>query len=226
MENNKIAESDKPAIVRKFGPTKRLSDKIKDAKEKLASIDPTQCKHRVAIILDDSGSTAGECWANEVKAVEQLLLSSNFEETSYLLQKLNEGLVSPLLCEYDKIKQKLPNFTSGGTPLARAMTLVLNFDITAAIIVSDGEADDRLTALERAEDFVKRGIKIDTVYVQSLSKDTEAMETLRTIAQKTGGIFMTFEDQEKFSKALAYLNPATRHLLEDKKVRLMLGSGE
>jgi len=220
---------------KKFGPLKSLRDKIaaKEAQNKALAqaLDPKKVPNRIAGILDDSGSTAGDCWNHEIQAFSLLLDQSNFGDTSYLLYKLNEGLVQDLTCNYIDIKIKLANFKSGATPLATAMSRVLHSaPITRAFIVSDGIPDDENGCYMAAELYKEKGIKIDTIFVSSGSiysgEQPDAKDLMRKIADITGGVFMCFDNLGNFSKAVGYLAPAFRDMLENKKLRLQLGSGE
>jgi hypothetical protein len=135
--------------------------------------------------------------------------------------------VSNLSCDYDKLKSLLPKFSSGNTLLAKALEKVLQYNITRAFAISDGIPDSEDACYKVAEQYRERKIILDTVYVKSSPHSSEnARDCMRKIAAIGGGVFLSFDDYGNFNHAIAYLSPGHRSDLNDKNVRLMLGSGE
>lgn len=216
----------------KFGKKKSLKEKIEESDARyqtlISSIDLNKINHRIAVILDDSGSTSGECFNNEVEAFRVILSQSNCVETAYSLIKLNSASQS-LTVDYNLLLKIAPNYGGGGTPIHRALQQALEQSITRIILVSDGEPDNTTACYEEAQKAKSKSIKIDTIFVQSVFSGIgieEAKHVLKEISRITDGIFMSFDKSGNFTKAAAYLTPGNRFLLEDKKIRLMLGSGE
>jgi hypothetical protein len=241
-KDNKLESTEQPEQTEqkasfKFGKRKTLAEKIKDAteahEEAVKNIKPEQLPNRIGIILDDSGSTAGECWKSELLALNAILDRSNALDTSYTLYKLNEGLVQSISIDYDTIKSKASaSFFGYSTPTNKALRDMLPQNCTRLILISDGESDNDTLALQEAEKYKLAGIKIDTVFVEGKGyyggffTSEKAKNFMRLVAATTGGIFMTFDNLANFINAASMLAPAYRGMLEDKKTRLMLGSGE
>lgn len=114
---------------------------------------------------------------------------------------------------------------NGGTPLVSALGYVLaNEPITHAVIISDGDADDRLQSVELAKAFAAKLVKIDTVHIGS---STGGEELLKQIAEITGGIYVKFTDVQSFAKTFSYLSPKKRGLLTSSKNAVaLLGAAE
>lgn len=225
----------KSKISIKFGQTKSLKDKIAENLAEKANLlellDPKKAKHKIAIILDDSGSTIGEVWDKEVQATRQILNNSDYKDTSYVLYKLNEGLVQSLTCDYTEIEKVLPKFVSGATFIAYALDTMCtygnpNFSLDRIILVSDGQPNDAVLIDQNIDRLIQAKIKVDTIFIYAFFPDKTAQELMQRIAAKTGGVYMTFDNMDSFQNAVGYLSPAQYHLLQDKKTRLLLGSKE
>lgn len=73
--------------------------------------------------------------------------------------------------------ESIPN-PAGGTNMYHAFNVLKNHGVQHVIVVSDGDPDDEIAALEAAQ-----GLKVDCCYVGP----DPAPEFLRTLAQRTGG---------------------------------------
>lgn len=105
-----------------------------------------------------------------------------------------------------KYVTEIPN-PGGGTPLHEAIDFAKVEKAGRAIVISDGEPDDRQRALQSAKDF---GGRIDVVFVGTPGSSGE--EFLKMLAEATGG--------ESFTGDLSDPKQLTS------KVLGLLGSGE
>lgn len=99
----------------------------------------------------------------------------------------------------------------GGTPMAPAMMLLLEQQpITRALLISDGDADNPSGAIANAHHYKEAGIQIDCVHIGD-SKGGE--ETLKTIAEITGGNYFKWSKVGAFARNVKYLSPGFKAML-------------
>ena len=114
--------------------------------------------------------------------------------------------------------------TLGNTPLGEAMSRALSiFSITSGIIISDGQQTDGETCFDIAKQYQEAGVPLDCLHI-GMSESGE--ETLKRIAEITGGKYIKFSDVGNFARALKYLQPAYRGLLESENAATLLGAKE
>ena len=114
--------------------------------------------------------------------------------------------------------------TLGNTPLGEAMSKALSeFSITTGIIISDGEQTDGDVCFDLAKDYKEAGIPLDCLHI---GHSENGEETLKKIAEATGGKYLKFSDVGNFAKALKYLQPAYRGLLNSGDAATLLGAKE
>jgi len=182
-----------------------------------------QLPNQIAVMIDLSGSMAGEPVELLEKALQDFIAKSIPSTTAIAVESFPSGVSAPF--SNDKLLM-WTRFTSlragGGTPMADAMRRCLTDDsvskMTRAIIISDGMPDSVQGALDQAQQYKEKNISIDTIHI---GESSSGERVLREIAELTGGIFVKFSDQTKFSQAFAYLLPETRA----QAARLMLTAG-
>lgn len=170
--------------------------------------DVTKFPNRIYLMIDQSGSMAGEPIKLLENAVQDFVQKSNPSDTAIAVKSFPQGTDIELTNDKMKLWMLCMGLTAGGgSPMATCMSDCLGHHntMTRAIIISDGEPDS--SPLEDAKLYAKREIKIDTVHIgDSISGET----TLREIARITGGLFVKFKDIKSFSTAFAFLLPETR----------------
>ena len=177
--------------------------------------------NRIAIMIDLSGSMHGEPVQLLEKALQDFIAKSNQLTTAIAVVSFPGGIYAGF--SNDKLVMwALFNGlkAGGGTPMARAMQRCLDdpniSKMTRAIIISDGQPDETPSA--ETQRFKSRETPVDTIHI---GRTTFGEDVLREISEATGGLFIKFSDQTKFSQAFAYLLPETRA----NAATLMLGAG-
>lgn len=220
MSSDIIKKADAP---KPFIPGQRLTGlaaKRAAAQEKTGAqvvIDPTEMKHRIGIVFDDSSSMGDEQNKDAIAGVEEFLRSCVANETAVAIQPLNkDGL---------RLNSNLPAVaiyvkgirSTGGTPMIRQTNeMLVTNNLTRAIVFSDGAPTDN-----HSEAFYKKlisyRIPIDTVYIPNSYIDPNAESFMRKLAADTDGIYLRFErGKSNFRTAFKYLSPGLRYMLADK----------
>ncbi len=222
-------------------------------KESKEYIKPEQADSRLRIVFDNSGSMAGSKITDAKKGVVEFLRNctpnkdavaihllenpSNYErEDEYeinlarnvSLNILNSVLMTDLTMLASNIDHE--SITAfAGTPLFECIirTVETQPQATRIIAFSDGspnfnDVPNEKTALATA---IEAKIPIDTVYFGPAG--TAGAETMKRIAEKTGGIFLVFDPAKgvNFADALKYLSPVQRLRLMDEKFKADLQAG-
>lgn len=183
--------------------------------EKAALLDdPTKAEHRIGIVFDDSGSMSAEQIADAKEGCEEFLRSCVSETTAVCCYPMNATgfkLTKNLPAMGMLIKNMIPVY--GGTPLVAVTEKMLSENsVNRAIVFSDGQPNSI-----NIDCLLRREVKIDTVYISSGYLDRVAIEFLKNLAEKTGGIYLQFErGKSNFRTAFKYLSPGLRHMLADK----------
>lgn len=115
------------------------------------------------------------------------------------------------ITHYESLKFELGKLRTGGMTLLGGAIKMFN-ELTLpkrAIIVSDGEPGDDWESEVTISVALKR--TIDCIFIGELGGHGE--KTLRTIAERTGGIFYTVDDLDKFQKAMVSLTTENRLML-------------
>lgn len=164
--------------------------------------------NRIAIMIDTSGSMAGDSIRLLERALEDFIQKSNPNDTAIAVESFPEAVRIDLTND----KQKLWLMTmglsaSGGTPMTYAIEYCIkNYRLTRAIIISDGQPDYD-PGTELLTQYVDAHIAIDTVHI---GNSTYGEDCLKRISEATGGLFVKFKDIKSFSTAFAFLLPETR----------------
>jgi len=176
--------------------------------------DPSKCEHRIGIVFDDSGSMSPEQIADAKEGCEEFLRSCGANTTAVCCYPMNiKGfkLTKNLPALGIGIKNMNPGY--GGTPLVATTEKMLDENsLNRAIVFSDGQPNS-----SNIESLLRREIKIDTVYISNGYLDQVAINFLKNLAEKTGGIYLQFErGKSNFRTAFKYLSPSLRHMLSDR----------
>jgi Mg-chelatase subunit ChlD len=215
----------------RFGQGSALHQRMQNSLNQNAqqSVSVAQLPNRIGLMLDVSGSMAGQkiemakaagagfvdqCDPNDTAVAVntfdvtdvRIALSNQFPFTSMEIQRLH---------------------THGGTPMIEAMQDMLhNEPITRGVLVSDGEptSGDPTDEGGVAYSFKEAGIPVDCVHI---GDSDSGEECLKSIAKITGGLYIKFTNIENFSKNFKYLTPRYRALLNDSRsAAKLLGASE
>lgn len=213
---NKLAKKTSLFAGKKVG----LAAKVEEARKNIPP--PNEMANRIGLVFDDSGSMCGEPLAKAKEAVDAFIKSCNPFDTAVALYLLgadqnNRGLTNDLVI-LNMYVQGLdcPN----GTPLFGSMDKLINKEpITRAVVFSDGSPTDGGKEYPQSkavlDQYKQKGIIADTVFIGHPT-DTHSIETMKWIAEYTGGIFLLFKDASTFAKNFKYLAPKFRAMLSDK----------
>jgi len=181
--------------------------------------DVNNLPNRIAIMIDTSGSMAGDSIKNLERALEDFIQKANMTDTAIAVESFPEQVRIELTNDKPRLWFLTMGLKAGAnTPMVEAMQYCLtSYKMTRAIIISDGQPDvDPSTELIAS--YASKEIAIDTVHI-GLSESGEAC--LKRISEATGGLFVKFKDVKSFATAFAFLLPETR----EQAARLLLGSG-
>jgi hypothetical protein len=189
-----------------------------ESRKRMAEVKPEECINRYAIGYDDSGSMMGSM-QDAAKAVAGFLGACSPLETSVAVYPYNmesKGLTNI----FDMVNAFVQGIkATGSTPLWLILARMLDAPITRAIIFSDGSpTDSESDEITKACD---KHIPVDTVYIGSGDSDI-----LKDIAERTGGIYLRFDDTVTFSKQLKYLSPKYVALLSNADLKAKIQRGE
>src|ERR1700742_4359694 len=220
MTDNKLTEQ-RTLGVKKVGIQGLRQQAVNAVKE----LDPTKCANRIGIGFDDSGSMGSEGMKLAKKAVEGFLQACTPQETSVCVFPYNADSQDSLVCIYDQINFYLgPIQSTGNTPLFSNTLEILTKEITRAILFTDGHPDYEDTANNKEKAIllaIERKIPFDCVYIGHGDN-----ELLKEIAERTGGIYVHFDDTTTFSKQMKYLSPKYRALLMNADLKNRIQKGQ
>lgn len=189
------------------------------AKAALAEVKPESVPNRYAIGFDDSGSM-GEQIRDAHKAIAGFLASCSPLETSVAIYPYNRE-AKPLTNMFDVVNAYVSGIkATGGTPLWTILgRMLVEVPLTRGIIFSDGSpTDDETDQIKIARD---KHVPVDTVFIgygESL--------VLNDIAERTGGVYLKFDDITTFGKQLKYLSPKYVALLSNADLKARIERGE
>lgn len=217
----------------KIGPKPGgLAARVAAAKQKaqIEQADALTVPNRICLMLDCSGSMNGEPIVLLRQAVEAYTNACNFRDTSIALEPfpLNYGGTYrqvPLTTNKWLLQtegQKLS--ATGGTPIDSALkNAIENNSITRGVLVSDGSPDSEERAYAQLGPYIETQTPVDTVHI-GISQSGE--EFLKTVAERTGGIYMKFKDIGQFVGAFKYLSPALRGFLVSSDIKEITGADD
>lgn len=196
-------------------------------------IEPSKAEHKVGIIFDDSASMSGTKINDAHAGTEEFLRSCNPSTTAIAIYPMNpeDGHSNvPLTTKMYAAAITVKTWeATGSTPLFHTLDEMMKSEsLTRGIIFSDGSPnydDERLmdAVLTKA---VEKKLPVDTVFIGH-DYDTHAIEIMKTIAERTGGIFLKFDpNKSNFRTAFKYLSPGYRAMLMDKSFVEKLQEGK
>lgn len=231
-DDNKLVTNTSTSLTKPSSPFAAKKSKLQLAAEAAkASLNPQECKEKIFLLVDDSGSMGAAGMKNAKTAVSEFLRVCNPHDTAVGLYSFAPKHYD-LTCDFpllDVLKESLsPDF---GTPLFRTLGLIFEEQkgqdkgFTRVVALSDGAPDyddvDRVSIDAPPESagpiiskFIANHIIIDTVYIGRDLKD-EGARVMEKIAQQTGGIFLHFKEGGTFAAAFKFLAPAFRAILSD-----------
>lgn len=234
------ARKDAPFRVKAVGlQARKQALANKQALEQDIPVDPNKATHRIGILFDDSASMGGTKISDAHAGTEEFLRSCNPKDTAVAVHPMNvEGRYYgsdghrkiPLTNKMYAACVSIKTFRAiGSTPLFSSLQdMITTENLTRGIVFSDGEpnSDDERLMDSVLTIAVEKGISVDTVFIGS-KNDTKAVEIMKTIAERTGGIFMVFEPgKANFRTAFKYLSPGYRAMLADKSFVAKLEEGK
>ena len=230
-ENDKLASSTKNLLVKKvrFGASalhERVAKKqeVQTKREALSHQQVVALPNRIGIMLDCSGSMAGEKIQMARLAAEAFLSNCNPSDTGVAINTFEPTFRINMtnIYSYAQSEVRMMNIT-GGTPMAEAMLDMIQSDpITRAVLVSDGEATGA-DPLDVARTYAEAKIPIDCVHI---GDSDQGEETLKKIAKMTGGIYVKFEKVDNFAQNFKYLTPRYRAMLNSAGAAQLIGATE
>lgn len=227
-EETKITTTKTAAEMLKPKMGMGISAKRRAINERLAEVKPEECLNRLGIVFDDSGSMCGKAINDAHAAVSNFLTSCSALETSVAVYPMNAECKT-LTNNYTMITMYINGVdATGGTPLYRTLIKMLKEEkLTRGIVFSDGcpNNDDSVYYKDEAINAAKeKEIPIDTVFIGY--KDSLGYNELKNLAEKTGGIFVWFEDSTSLNRSLKYLSPGLRGLLTNPDIKQRIEKGE
>ena len=213
-------------------------------KEIAPRVDPRSMPNRLAIIADFSGSmgelSSGpkyETFKDDNRkskldllkeAVQDFAIRSNPADTAIAVESFPHGFRINLTTDNNEVYLKMMNIqTLGDTPMGEGLQNALEHHTpTRALLISDGEQTDGERCFNIAETYKRSSIVVDTVHI---GDSTRGEETLRRIAEITGGMFLKFKDVTSFASNFHWLLPEARAQLAGMlpyEVSKLLGADE
>lgn len=121
------------------------------------------------------------------------------------------------------IQASAGSYTGGGTPMGQCLERVLQQQTkpTRCVIISDGDATDN--PMRELPRLVESKIPVDCVHI---GPSQSGEETLKEIAERTGGIYMKFSKSSGIVEGLKYLTPKYRALLQGPRAAELTGATE
>lgn len=241
-------QDDKLIKTTKLGSTSLgfgLKGKLQQASQKNQLLDDvSKAKDRIVIVADDSGSMAGEAYAQQKKAIEAFLGVCNPLDTAVGITPMNGKQLNLTMLHSVLLIQVLAwdGKDLGGTPMFEGLQKAFQQNPTRTVLISDGQPTDghAFELKENSRMFVsdyfdaagkldlanwkpnktlvfykEKEIKIDTVYI-----GTGESKELKAIAEFTGGMYIVFKEGETFAKSFKYLAPAYYAMLTSGQIKV------
>lgn len=215
-DNNKIVTRNKISVGG------GLHSRIKSAelmKEIAPQVDPKMFPNRLAIICDFSGSMDSPASYKSdssksklsllAEGVQDFALKSDTSSTAIAVESFPYGFRIELTNDSQEVWMRMLQVKSiGDTPMGQGLLNALeSHSPTRAMLISDGEQTDGDKCYDAARLYRNREIVCDCFHIGDSSRGEE---TLKKIAEITGGMFFKFKDVLAFSQSLHYLLPGQR----------------
>lgn len=217
-----------------------LHSRLYKSQQEITNNPPESMPNRICILPDCSGSMSGVVNVNDAlppatsrtkmdylkEAVESFGDNCKWSETAVAVVSFPSDVIElPLTNQQGMFLAGVTTLkVSGDTPMGHSMARAIEtVPMTRAIIISDGEATDNPMPVETAHQYAEAKIPIDCVHI---GYDQHGEELLQEVAKITGGKYIKFDNVANFAKALKYLTPAYRALLEAPSAAEILGAKE
>lgn len=237
MADDKLAVKNKISIGGSLHGRIAAAEKMKELQPQ---IDPRNMPNRLAIVADFSGSMGDRGsgrWDNDTRkskldllkeAVQDFAFRSNPNDTAIAVESFPRGFRIELTTNQSEVYLRMMSAsTLGDTPMGEGLRNALEYhNPTRAMLISDGDQTDAEAPFRAAEDYKRREIIVDCVHIGE-SKGGE--ETLRRIAEITGGLYIKFKDVASFAANFHWLLPESRAQIAGmlpEQVQALLGSDE
>lgn len=183
------------------------------------AIDPLTLPYRIMLAVDISGSMAGQPLSDLKKAVENFVSRCD-NQTALALRSFgreeSEAYIALTLTHFIITSTSNSLRSGGGTPLYSCLRKILSDDpVTRVVLVSDGQPTDSDYHDEIINRYVEQKTPIDCVHIgDAIGGEDE----LRSIAKRTGGLYIKFTDTNALTSGLSYLTPGCRAMLTSGQV--------
>jgi Mg-chelatase subunit ChlD len=238
-----VSDIVKKVTVRKAGG---LHDRLnqQELKKEVLGVDvePADKKgHRLCLMLDCSGSMAGQDIKDEAAAAQDLVQNANMDNTAIAIRTFPPKVSTELSTDKGMLWFMVQGIEAeGGTPLGECLSsCIKEVNMTRGIIISDGQPTDMNRSRMDFEGqdqeelpndstkkfclpYIEKKIPIDTIHIGLGSGE----EVLQEISKLTGGIYIKFKDIKSLTESLHYLLPEHRHLLGLPGASELLGADE
>lgn len=225
-KNDSLSIPVKFTVGRKVGFAARRDE----VRKQMDAIDPSTCRNRIVIEIDDSGSMGREGMEQAHRAIDAFLSSCNPLDTSISLYPMNKDSLS-LTNDYSTVRSTANEiWATGGTPLYSVAQKALEGEaLTRLIIFSDGSPTDNYGGYGDVEMNSEKTIRM--AIEKKISIDTVGIGhgeflPLQNLSEKTNGIFLKFTGPEVFAKQMKYLAPAHRAALANPEIKAKIERGE
>lgn len=203
-----------------------LAARVQDARNRTPEVfDPLSKTNRIGLVIDDSASMGEQGMAKAREAVDAFIKNCNPTDTAIAIYPLNENAQQlnndfALVGVYASTIQ-----ATGMTPLYDILNKMLeNNPITRAVAFSDGAPNGRGSEEETVQLYIEKKVPVDTIYIGSATE--RGFTIMKSLAEKTDGIFLHFTDASVLSKSLKYLSPRLRYMLENAELKEKIERGQ
>jgi Mg-chelatase subunit ChlD len=215
---NKIIKPNKISIGGGLHGRIKSQELLKELEPK---VDPKQLPNRIAIIADFSGSMGSpDNYKDNPKAkldllkegIQNFALQSDTSNTALAVESFPAGFRIEMTNDTQEVYMRMMSInTLGDTPMGEGLRNTMEYHSpTRCMLVSDGEQTDGDECFKEAEKYRQREVVVDCFHIGS-SKRGE--DTLKRIAEITGGMYFKFTDVQSFSDNLIHLLPGQREVL-------------
>jgi Mg-chelatase subunit ChlD len=193
--------------------------------EKENKKDAATMPNRIGLMLDVSGSMAGEKMDMLRLAGRTFLEQCSSDDTACAINTFEPSLRVNMSTEHSLNASLCHGLNClGGTPMADAMQDMLhNEPLTRGVLVSDGQPNDQQSVRDIASDYREAQIPIDTVHI---GESDQGEELLKYVAEITGGKYLKFTDVTSFGRSFKYLTPGFRAMLNAPNAAELIGATE
>lgn len=218
-------ETPKPAV----STPASMADRIRQANkmQRQSPVNMMFLGNDVALLLDDSGSM-GDTDSDSVPKIKRLnqgvdLFANEIDFANTKVTFIPMNASDKQFTDLASMKAE-KQYTRGGTPMAQTIDRFRSQSANQGILISDGDADDSYRAIDSAKKC--EGKRIDCIHI---GNSRYGEDTLKQIAEVTGGMFFKFRDVASFAASLRELAPKRRAALANKsaeEIKFLTGASE